>query len=416
LWGAFMCTLPFNSLLVSDDGLTIDGTTQTDFAGDMNPDGAEIGLLGVDPNSSGSPAFYVQSNGNTFRGIGRVHWRGTMAEIEGDDNRVVGCSIFDTFYSAVELVGSNNIIGGTGPADGNLLSSASDGVRISGPGTGNRIIGNHEIQGSDHGVHIRIGAAGNFVGGPTAAERNLITRSGHTGEHGLPLGGHVFVESNANVIEGNYIGTDATGMSAPIHAAYFGVLISKASGNVVRGNLIGGHVGSNRTHYGILVEGDSQSTLIADNRIGINAAGTGPLPNGMGIGVQWGFIPEPPPGACRIEGNQIAFNQMDGIHVGTLAATGVTITRNSIHDNTWLAIDLNDNQPVVYPDTVTVNDAGDPDGGTNALLNFPMILSAVDTGFATQVSGQLDTLAPGSATVELFVSDALVIAVLTIVF
>ena len=59
----------FGVLTVSDGDLTIDGTTQTAFTGDTNPDGAEIGFWNVSPNSAGQPVLFVTSDNNSFTGV-----------------------------------------------------------------------------------------------------------------------------------------------------------------------------------------------------------------------------------------------------------------------------------------------------------------------------------------------------------
>ena len=48
-----------------------------------------------------------------------------------------------------------------------------------------------------------VGSDGNQIGGPTAAERNVVSASvGH---------GIFMFESDGNTVEGNYVGTDVAG-------------------------------------------------------------------------------------------------------------------------------------------------------------------------------------------------------------
>ena len=66
-------------------------------------------------------------------------------------------------------------------------------------------------------------------------------------------------------------------------------------------------------------------------------------------------------------------------------SNGVTITGNSIHNCGGLGIDLFTNSG----GGVTPNDPGDTDSGGNGLQNFPEVLSAVATGSAITIQGNL---------------------------
>ena len=106
---------------------------------------------------------------------------------------------------------SGNIVGGTAPGDGNHLV----GLVINGPADGNIVIGNFVIglmvQGAtQYGVIAR----NNRIGGPTAAERNVISGAGRYGEEGFPDGDQVsIVDADGTIVEGNYIGTTVDGMA-----------------------------------------------------------------------------------------------------------------------------------------------------------------------------------------------------------
>ena len=75
-------------------------------------------------------------------------------------------------------------------------------------------------------------SSGNIVGGMTAGAGNVISGNANYGIHVLfGLNNH---------IEGNFIGTDATGMAA-VGNGFDGVLIDNSSENTVQGNLISGN-------------------------------------------------------------------------------------------------------------------------------------------------------------------------------
>jgi len=81
---------------------------------------------------------------------------------------------------------------------------------------------------------------------------------------------------------------------------------------------------------------------------------------------------------------RIAFNGSAGVSAINGAA-GNRIRSNSPHDNGGLGIDLADDGP-------TPNDAGDADGGPNALQNFPFVTSATPTLLRATLSSTASTV------------------------
>jgi hypothetical protein len=138
------------------------------------------------------------------------------------------------------------------PNQGNVISGNSDvGITLSDMGTtGNRIqhndigtdpSGSHAIGNGSAGVILESGAAGNVVGGPQWSAGNVISGNAASG---IALR---FVGTSGNVVEGNFIGTNAGG-TAPLPNGNNGINIySGASENVIGGpapgdgNLIGGN-------------------------------------------------------------------------------------------------------------------------------------------------------------------------------
>ena len=98
----------------------------------------------------------------------------------------------------------------------------------------------------------------------------------------------------------------------------------------------------------------------------------------------------------------------NGIH-GVLVTTPgtppapVTITQNSIFDNSALGIDLLGNG-------VTPNDVGDGDAGPNGLQNFPIIKSVEHSGLAagasTRILGNFHGAASTTFNLEFFANPA----------
>jgi hypothetical protein len=229
------------------------------------------------------------------------------------------------------------------------------------------------------------------VGGLAPGSMNVI--SGNVG-HGL------FLSSTQAVVQGNRIGTNATG-TAPVPngtgvAIQVGFVDILLGGDVpAAGNLISGN-----SFFGVRMFRPSGARL-AGNRIGTDAPGTGALGNGLdGVAIVSDANPDPNGGI--VAGNLIAFNGGAGVSVGTDASDGSSgnrISANLIHDNGGLGIDLGS-------DGVTANDPGDGDTGPNNLQNFPVLSSAVSDGISTQVRGKLNSSPAGTFTIEFFSSPS----------
>ncbi|HEX5009551.1 MAG TPA: hypothetical protein VFY71_04045 [Planctomycetota bacterium] len=407
---------------VQDDATTIDFTTQTAFTGDTNPDGSEVGIFGLSPNELGVASIYVFGDDCLIKGLGNVLQRGYAVEVWGSGNRIVGCTIDGPLFAAIYLTGPfggapsvGNVVGGTAPGEGNVLSSGNDGVRIDAPSNDNVVIGN-VLSGSFHGVNVRgsqftTTANGNRIGGPTPAEANLIAGFGHYGEEGFPVGSGISVQwATDTIIEGNLIGTTPDGLASAGQIGPTGIeLGTEASGTIIRDNLISGMVVEGVDHFagqifgeGILLEGVASGTIIEGNRIGTDATGQAPLPNFRGVAES--FFPGGSIATdTRLGGtglgqpNHIAFNLQQGVLL-TSSITGVRVSGNSIHSNGQLGIDL-------APIGPTPNDPLDPDAGPNGRQNFPVLLSAATDATSTTVSGTLDSLPSQQFSLEFFASE-----------
>ena len=100
---------------------------------------------------------------------------------------------------------------------------------------GNTIIG---INGVDVIASTQYGipARNNRIGGPTPAERNIISGAGRFGEEGYPYGEQIsVVDADGTIVEGNYIGTTADGMQRyPQQIGTIGVEVRDSRGTTVR--------------------------------------------------------------------------------------------------------------------------------------------------------------------------------------
>ena len=135
---------------------------------------------------------------------------------------------------------------------------------------------------------ILIAASRNTVGGIVTGARNVISANG--GEVNTGFGVFIFSgdtdPASGNLVQGNYIGTNATGTAA-LGNDNTGVFIV-ASNNTVGGTLAGsGNVVSANGEAGIVIFADqgelSTGNLVQGNFVGTNATGTAALGNFDGV-------------------------------------------------------------------------------------------------------------------------------------
>ncbi len=171
---------------------------------------------------------------------GTMNWgNGSGPGIEGaGNNNVIGGP--DTNAPGQPLTGAGNVVsgnvGGIGLAD---ISENTSGNLIAGNYVGTDITGTRAIPNFNGDVGFGPGATNNTIGGTSPAYRNIL--SGST--TGLGIGVYIYSQGSTgvvpsnNVVEGNYIGLDATGTVAL--GNNFGVVISGAINNVIGGTAPG---------------------------------------------------------------------------------------------------------------------------------------------------------------------------------
>jgi hypothetical protein len=342
--------LPFAGL---GDPVTIDGFTQTGAAPNTSAEGAINAVLKIvisGDNLEGSNGIIIMSDDVTVQGL----------VVNGPWNFAVSSNLV------------NNVV-----VRGCFLGTDAAGASAVPSGLG-------------FNGHLGTGIV---VGGPAPADRNLI--SGNT-SIGVKL-----ERCTDCLVEGNLIGTNASG-AVPIGAGSVGVRIGvDCPGTIVRGNVVGaaetqgldvGEIGSD-TLFGITIQG---------NWIGTDVSGSADLGNGQnGIWIDTHQVTVG--GLGPGEGNVIAFNRAAGVIVlyDTPQPSQNTIRGNSIYENglgeaaslSTLGIDLGDPGSPGQGGT-TPNDLGDADDGPNGWQNFPFIASALTSGpsgQSTTIQGVLDS-------------------------
>jgi len=370
-------------------GVLIDGSDSNVIGGSL-PAARNV----ISGNGRGVAVLSVGAFGNAVAG----NFIGTNRNGNGIvANTSVGIEVRD-----LGTADSHNVIGGTAPGQGNLISGNDTGIETVGDVNDLRIQGNligtdvsgKGALGNYNGI-ITEGSSGSpsltVVGGAGAAGRNVISGNQN---FGLLLG------QDSGVVQGNYIGTDITGNVALGNISHG--LIIESSHNTIGGAVAGeGNVISGNGNNGVYIIGNGTPTLnfINGNLIGYGADGSTPMGNkGSGVSVGAGSGPTNIIGGPGAEGNRIAFNQSSGVEV--TGGKGYLISGNSITANGGLGIDLS-------PSGINLNDQGDTDTGANELQNFPVLTSAslISNGL-TYINGALNSAPNTKFTVELFENDA----------
>ena len=174
---------------------------------------------------------------------------------------VTGTQYLGTDFTVFQILGSNNHVGGTDPADHNVIVGGGSGGGAAidlEVGGSNVIQGNHvgvNAAGTatltanplpSYGISMSAAAHDNLIGGPTPGARNVVFANAP-----LLLGSG----SHNNTIQGNYIGTDATGTVG------FGASVGIFSNNAPHDDLIGG---SERCGAGNVISGNIVGIVFTD--------------------------------------------------------------------------------------------------------------------------------------------------------
>jgi CSLREA domain-containing protein len=194
-------------------------------------------------------------------------------------------------------------------------------------------------QGLNAQLKIVIRRSGGSASGLTISTSNVVVRGvviNNFNQNGILITG-----SNV-IIEGNFIGTDAGGTNDQGNNQD-GIRISGANNRVggtlpAARNLISGN-----NSDGIEIRGSGATgNLVQGNLIGTTASGSSGLANsGNGIQISNSASNNTIGGTAAGAGNVIAFNGADGVFVSS--GTGNRIQRNSIFSNGELGIDLGAN-------------------------------------------------------------------------
>jgi hypothetical protein len=352
-------------------------------------------------------------------------------------------------WYGIEISRQDNVVGGAYRGAGNVVSanvyggivlflSTASGNRVQGNFVGTDYTGTKDLGNVGRGVEFTNGAHDNRVGGSKFAERNVISGNDNGG-----VG--IYSGSKHNLLYGNYIGTTASGSAALGNAKAGVIATDKAGLNFIGGPGVGNVISGN--NQGVVITSGVAGSIVQGNKIGTDASGlkkignatdgvfvfnsgnqiggrgrgTGNLISGNGgdgiriNGSNGNLIARNVIGAdgtanramgnakngilmmstngSPVRDNIIAFNGGTGVQVAT--GSDNAVVSNSIHSNGAMAINLG-------WDGVSKNDGTDGDAGANGLQNTPVLSSATRSAKATTIAGTITSRAKTSIYIEIF--------------
>ncbi|MCA9062538.1 MAG: DUF4347 domain-containing protein, partial [Planctomycetaceae bacterium] len=270
-----------------NDTVIIDGWSEPDYAGTpvivLNGASAGAGVWGLD--------FNPGSDGSLIRGLVVQNFSTAGIDLSGTGGHTIVGTYVGTNAAGTSAAGntiglnlwnsSNNTIGGTSAAERNLISGNTNiGLNITGTSTGNVIQGNYI--GTDAAGTASVGNTwyGILLNGDDNIVGGTATGTGNLISGNLYIGLTLWNGATGNVVQGNLIGTDVTG-AASLGNGSDGLVIEDSAGNTIGGTTAAArNIISGNADNGIFVTGaGSTGNSILGNYIGTNQSGTAALAN-----------------------------------------------------------------------------------------------------------------------------------------
>jgi titin len=327
----------------TDDGVYISGSSLNVIQGNrIGTDATGTQALGNRVGIEIVSAAGAATIGGTVAGAGNLIAgnRSYGIEITSAGGVLVAGNLIGTDATGTQALGNNggifimssaNTIGGTAAGAGNLISgNAFFGIDVL-TGTGNLI--QHNYIGTDASGTRAVGNATGVVIGASNSDSSNNTIGGTAAGAGNLVSGNQFdgIElymGTGNLVQGNRIGTDISGTTA-LGNGSTGVLLSGARNSTVGGvTAAARNIISGNGVTGVVVIATATGDVVEGNYIGTDVSGTQAVGNGGGVVVANFSSGTTIGGTAMGAGNLISGNQGDGISV--INTSGVLVAGNTV--------------------------------------------------------------------------------------
>ncbi len=290
------------------NGIRVDGgADNTLIGGDWKSNYICYNAVGIYINASTTTLTTIATN---FIGI----------DLAGDPAGNIGDGIH-LDQAVTTMIGPLNRIGAN--TESGIVLIAGDATTIRGNFIGtDSTLASPDFANGDHGIAVLGAAANNLIGGPAAADRNIIV-------HNYNYGIEISEGSAANTVQNNFIGVARDGATAAGNGSS-GIGIINANVNTIGpGNIISGNFGCGVLIFG----GGCHDNAITGNLIGTKAGGTASLANLLdGVRIENINVPDAVDnmvgGDLPSDRNVIAGNKRCGVRL-----TGPGVTLNGVMSN-----------------------------------------------------------------------------------
>lgn len=317
----------------------VDGTSQPGYGGAplIVLDGTAAGL--------GANGLHLRAGRSTVKGLAIHSFDGAGILVENKGANLIRQNFLGTDASGtvglgnggdgLRILSSSNIIGGTDPSFGNLISAnAGNGVWVGNGAKDNFLAANFigtdvtgvvDLGNAGDGIAVvqayRTVVAGTFVNLPPFVFKNVI--SGNEG-NGIRV-----TDANDTVIHANFLGLGADN-ATPVGNTLSGLLVEgKSQGTIFGGIIPLGNVAAGNFRHGVEIVDQARGTLLYNTFAG-NAAFNAQVAVGNALD---GVNVTSTGGKTRMITNVVSGNLDDGIEISG-AARDVVVVQTNIGTNT----------------------------------------------------------------------------------
>lgn len=370
------------------------GTSVSGLAADAN---GGNGITSQVPNTTvggTDPADRNLISGNGFRAVQIGTDAGDNGVIQGNliGTDVTGNAALGNGTGGIMITGADNItVGGTASGAQNVISgNTSTGIALIESSVTNTVQGNYIGLGNDGSTDVGNAGPGLLLGG----SGNTVGGSTSNARNIVSGNGGSGIElgaADSNTIQGNYVGLNVAGTALVANDGR-GIYLYQSDVNIIGGDASGeGNVVAGNSE-GISIE-ESDTNTVSGNYVGLNAAGDADLGNGAwGMRIFSDSDSNIIGGDTSAERNLISGNGDDGILVTDSTTSSNQIIGNYIGTDITGAVDIGNSSDGIS----VLNGATSTTIGSGTSGHGNVISGNGDNGVVVSSSGTIGTVIQGN--------------------